>query len=172
MLYISLHNLNAVVHPPITLLNAGPIDRGAPFLYYREGATRHVLRLTTTTDGERLAICAAFGLEGCFSVLDWYQRAYELPHDDLFDLMQALEAYRDISAPTSLQTRLLLEDIPTGVVPYCDLAERVGLAVPNLQGVLAMANTLYETDFRESGRTLERLGHPDLDVEGIRALLG
>lgn len=94
--------------------------------------------------------------------------------DDPQELHDRAASHPDvvITGPTSMQTRLLLEDIPTGVVPYCDLADRMGVAVPNLQAVLAMANTLYQTEFRDSGRTLARLGHPDLDIEGIRALLG
>eukprot|EP00049_Salpingoeca_infusionum_P014918 m.285953 g.285953 ORF g.285953 m.285953 type:complete len:254 (-) comp15778_c0_seq22:624-1385(-) len=41
----SLMDLNAVVHPIITLLNAGSIDRGATFNYYQEGKCDHDLAL-------------------------------------------------------------------------------------------------------------------------------
>mmetsp|Transcript_4995 Transcript_4995/g.14005 ORF Transcript_4995/g.14005 Transcript_4995/m.14005 type:complete len:351 (+) Transcript_4995:226-1278(+) len=62
VLYTSLHDLNFVVHPIVTLMNAGPIDRGQPFLYYAEGVTQHIAQLLEGADEERCRVIDALGM--------------------------------------------------------------------------------------------------------------
>ena len=59
----TLQNGNPVIHPAVTLLNAGLIERthGA-FLFYEEGVTEAVGRLIEAVDLERLAIAEAMGV--------------------------------------------------------------------------------------------------------------
>jgi len=171
VLETSLCNFNAVVHPAVTLLNAGPIDNHRPFLFYHEGATPAVMRLVEAIDFERLAMMRAFGIPS-ESLLSWFNRIYALNAPSLVYAFRTNEPYAEIHAPTSLNTRLLLEDLPTGVVPLIDLADRVGVPVPAMKGTLALANTILDTDFASWGRTLETIGLGHLDRDGLRGLLG
>ena len=58
----TLQNGNPVIHPAVTLLNAGLLERtGGDFLFYEEGVTESVGRLIEAVDNERLAIAAALG---------------------------------------------------------------------------------------------------------------
>ena len=58
----TLQNGNPVIHPAVTLLNAGLLERtGGGFLFYEEGVTESVGRLIEAVDNERLAIAARAG---------------------------------------------------------------------------------------------------------------
>lgn len=171
VLEISLHNMNAIMHPPVTLCNLGPIDRAEPFRFYFDGGTPAVMDLVEGADAERLALCQAFGVES-HSVRDWYERVYGLDQPTLYERIQACTPYATIAAPTSLDTRLLLEDIPTGLVPYCSLGEAVGLALPTLHSLATLAGVLYDRDFFTTGRTLANLGLANLDRTALLQRLG
>jgi len=59
----TLQNGNPVIHPAVTLLNAGLLERtGGGFLFYEEGVTESVGRLIEAVDNERLAIAHALGV--------------------------------------------------------------------------------------------------------------
>ena len=59
----SLQNGNPVIHPAVTLMNAGLLERtGGDFRFYEEGITPSVGRVMEAVDNERLAIAAALGV--------------------------------------------------------------------------------------------------------------
>ena len=59
----SLQNGNPVIHPAVTLMNAGLLERtGGDFLFYEEGVTPASGRLMEAVDTERLAIATALGV--------------------------------------------------------------------------------------------------------------
>lgn len=171
VLEVSLHNMNAIMHPPVTLCNIGPIDRAQPFLFYKDGGTPHVMELVEGADADRLALCEALGVKA-HTVRQWYEQVYGLDQPTLYERIQACAPYDTISGPTSLDTRLLLEDIPTGLVPYCSLGEVVGLSLPTLRSLVTLAGALYGRDFWATGRTLTNLGLDDLDREALLQRLG
>jgi len=171
VLEVSLHNMNAIMHPPVTLCNLGPIDRGQPFLFYKDGGTPHVMELVEGADADRLALCKELGVEA-HSVKQWYQRVYGLDQPTLYDRIQACTPYDTIAGPVSIDTRLMLEDIPTGLVPYCSLGDAVGLPLPTLRSLVTLASVLYARDFGAEGRTLANLGLGNLDRAGLIKRLG
>jgi len=59
VLKTSLDNLNAIVHPPVTLLNTGRIDSGEEFLYYWQGFTPAVSNILEALDAERFRLAEA-----------------------------------------------------------------------------------------------------------------
>ncbi|NLX63052.1 MAG: opine dehydrogenase, partial [Tissierellia bacterium] len=64
VLQTTLQNGNPIIHPPITLLNAGLVERtGGNFYFYEEGVTPAVGRLIEGLDKERIAIGKKLGLE-------------------------------------------------------------------------------------------------------------
>ncbi len=167
VLKTSMDNLNAVVHPPTTLLNLGRIDRGEDFLYYWEGFTPAVSRMVEALDRERCALAERLGTTP-ITVQDFFATAYETKGDQLWEKVQSNEAYRKIKAPRSVHTRLILEDLPTGLVPFSSLGAELGVPTPACDALIEIANAIFATDFREGGRTLENLGLAGLGAEGIR----
>lgn len=168
MLEIDLHNFNAILHPPITLLNAGPIDAGRAFLYYMDGATPAVMKLVESLEGERLAILAALGLPA-MPLIEWFDRVYGVKRDKLLEAVLSVGPYAKIQAPPSLDTRLLLEDIPCGLVGYCSIAERAGVHTPIMRSVVDVCSAMYQIDFWKSGRTLSRLGISEAQMNELSA---
>ena len=160
-----------MLHPPITLLNTGLIDRAADFLYYMDGASPHVARLVEAVDAERLAILRAFSLPG-LPLAEWFRRVYTATGPDLYSIIAATDAYRTIAGPTSMNTRLLLEDVPTGLVPYCSLGKMAGVETPTMRAIVDTCCAVYGIDFWETGRTLTRMGLDNLDREQLLSRLG
>ena len=62
------------------------------------------------------------------------------------------------SETSSLSTRLLWEDVPTGLTPLLSLADRFGVAVPTLQALARFTRTVCGPDLDRDGWTLEKLG--------------
>ena len=170
-LEVSLQNPNGTLHPVVTLLNAGQIDRGERFLYYTQGSTPYAIHMVEAVDAERVAIAQAYGVPWR-SVQQWYQDVYGIFEPDLYHTLQAMEPYRTITAPPSMQTRLILEDIPTGMVAFASLAQAVGLDVPLMRAFVHICGVIYGRDFWAEGRSLQRYGYGHLDREGVIGLLG
>jgi opine dehydrogenase len=76
-------------------------------------------------------------------------------------------AYYQIKAPTQLASRLLLEDIPTGLVPFVALGEVAGLEMPLTRSLIHISSALLRRDFWSYGRTLHALGLDAMNVEAI-----
>ena len=63
VLETGLGNINAIFHPPGMMMNAGWLERtGGDFLFYREGFTPAVGRVTAAVDAERMAVARALGV--------------------------------------------------------------------------------------------------------------
>ena len=153
-----LQNCNPVLHPCITTLNAARIEGPDDFLFYEQGVTPGVGRLLKAIDMERVAIASALGV----SVLDE-------PHLGLVQGYMTEATYdrgiseapgfRGIMAQTTLDYRYYNEDAGFGLVLWLELAELVGLDVPNMRAMLQIVSTIAGRDYRkEKARSLETLG--------------
>jgi len=167
VLYTSLDNMGAVLHPALTVLNAGRIEgtRGA-FQFYVEGATDSVSRVLETVDQERIAVAQALGVRA-FSALEWLRTAYASWGSNLGEAIQNNPTYRGVGAPRTLAHRYLFEDVPMSLVPMADLGRHFGVRTPVMDSLITLASTLHATDYRASGRTMERLGLDGWSVEQI-----
>ena len=66
----ALSNMNAVFHPPGMIMNAGWIEHtDGGFLFYKEGFTQAIGRVTAAVDAERVAIAKALGVP-CVTFLE------------------------------------------------------------------------------------------------------
>ncbi len=166
VLETGLSNIGAVFHPATVLLNANRIEAREEFEFYR-GMTPTVARLLEAVDAERLAVARAFGLE-LDSAADWLLRAYEgVRGETLYERIQSNEAYRGIKAPKSLEVRYVLEDVPTGLVPFASLGELAGVPTPTCRALVDIFCALLGRDFWEEGRTAEKLGLAGMSADEI-----
>jgi opine dehydrogenase len=157
VLVTSLNNGNAIMHPTPTLLNAGRIESRSPFDYYTDGVTPSIARVVEKVDGERLAVAGALGV-AALSTAQFYASRYGVKGPDIYASVHQVPAYKGIRGPTSLDTRYLFEDVPTGLVPLSALGRAFGVATPTMDAVVELASTLLGRDFRGEGRSLEKLG--------------
>lgn len=170
VLQTTLQNGNPVIHPAVSLLNAGPIDRGDDFLFYEQGVTEGVGRLIEAVDRERLAIGDALGVrvlsEPAIGVLQGY-----MTEENYSTGYSRAPGFLGIGAQDRLDHRYLTEDVGYGLVFLTDLASRLGVRTPVMDSVIRIASIVLARDFRaEQARTLASLGYGDLNAEELRAL--
>ncbi len=166
-LQTSLDNLNASVHPAVVLANMARIDRGEAFLFYWDGVSPAVARLIAAVDAERYAIGEALDID-VMTLEEFYESAYEAQGALLHDKMLNCAPYAEIHAPKTLDTRLVFEDLLTGLVPYASLGRAVGVLTPACDALISLWSIVLERDFRVGARTLESMDLAHLDAEGLR----
>ncbi len=170
VLETSLENIGAVLHPSVIIFNAAAIERGQSFYFYND-MTPAVADFIKQIDNERLSIGEAFGIK-LKSVEEWISYAYKGAFDgDLLKKIRNNPAYYKILAPSSLNSRLLLEDIPTGVLPLIELGCLANVQTPLMESVLNIAQALLNKDCRYTGRTLKNLGFDQLNINKFMELL-
>ncbi|HHV21175.1 MAG TPA: opine dehydrogenase [Propionibacterium sp.] len=170
VLQTTLQNGNPVIHPAVSLLNAGPIDRGGDFLFYEEGVTEGVGRLIEAVDLERLAIAGALGVPVLSEPALGVHQGY-MTEDNYSTGYSTAPGFLGIGAQGQLDHRYLTEDVGYGLVFLTDLARRLGVPTPVMDAVIQIANVVLARDFRaEQARTLESLGFGQLTAEELRAL--
>jgi len=162
----AISNVQSFIHPAVCLANLSRIERGETFRVYREGLSAGVGAIFEACDAERLALAKALGVD-VPAVAAWFGRCYGVRAATAFEAMQRIEAYADLVGPTALDTRLLHEDVPTGLVPLVDLCRQHAVPAPSLEGLLTLCRVLTGGPGR-GDRTLERLGLAGLDVARLR----
>jgi opine dehydrogenase len=167
----TLQNGNPVIHPAVTLLNAGLIERtGGAFLFYEEGITEAVGRVIEAVDRERLAIAEALGVrvlsEPDLGVLQGYMR--EANYSTGYS---TAPGFLGIGAQTQLEHRYLTEDVGYSLVFLTDLAGRLGVATPTMEALISLASVVLDRDLRAARlRTMETLGLDGLSPAELAAL--
>jgi len=163
VLETGLNNLNAVFHPPAMVMNAGWIERRhGDFLFYREGFTTAVGRVTAAVDHERLAVAGALGVPAV-PFLDLFHGAgltteAARASGSIARACEESEPNRTIKAPASLDHRYIHEDVGYGLVPMAELGRLAGVATPTIDALARLAGLAVGIDYRRDGLTLERLG--------------
>lgn len=157
VLATSLENIGAIFHPCVLLFNAATIERQTDFYFYRD-MTPRIAAFIEQFDAERLAVGQKYGYK-LLGVSEWISYAYQgTKGETLCEKMQNNPAYYDIKSPSSIYTRQLTEDIPTGVIPIMELGKAAGIETPLLQSMVTMVEALLGQDLRSNGRTLTNLG--------------
>ena len=167
----TLQNGNPVIHPAVTLLNAGLLERtGGDFLFYEDGVTESVGRLIEAVDEERQAIAAALGVEILSDPALGVRQGY-MREENYSTGYSAAPGFEGIGAQSQLDHRYLTEDVGYGLVFLADLAARLGVPTPVMEALITTASVVLARDFRDEGkRTLSTLGLDGMTREQLSAL--
>jgi opine dehydrogenase len=168
VLETSFHNLNHIVHPPGMLANLGYIEGALQqdWHYYRDGYTPGTARLAEVMDEERMAIIRAYDLPGV-SVHDTLKEYYGyqgMRGESLYELFRTSPVHGPARGPKTTYHRMLTEDVPYGLVPLASFASVVDVPTPIMNAVIATSSVVNNTDYSQTGRTVESLG-----LEGMSA---
>ncbi|MHA1273648.1 MAG: NAD/NADP octopine/nopaline dehydrogenase family protein [Promethearchaeota archaeon] len=155
-LELTLNNIGMLLHPAISLLNAGTIDCGKPLKFYREGASPHVCEVLENIEFELNKIYLKLGLKQ-LKFYEWAKKSYNVDASNIYDAIQQINAYANIDAPKELITRYFTEDVPTGLVPMASLAEFLDIDTPTINSIIHLSSIICGIDFKEEGRTIEKL---------------
>lgn len=168
-LEVTLNNIGMLLHPAISLLNAGMIDFGKNFKFYREGATYKVCKILEWVEFEINEIFKKLGLQQ-FRYYKWAKKAYGVEATSTFEALQKIEAYSDINAPDKLINRYFTEDVPTGLVPLTSLGSFLNVPTPTIHSIIQLSCILCNIDFRQIGRTIEKLELSEFLLNHLREL--
>ena len=168
----SLNNLNPIVHPVGTVMNAGWIDSiGKDFHFYRDGNTLSISRGIKAVFEEVSRLANAVGV-----------KMTEYPEEDFWKKSAIMSTYSRapfdmegavarISGPSSVKSRYITEDIPYGLVPLAKLARKFNVATPVIDSVIELASVINQTSYLEEGASLEELGIATLSKEDLARVL-
>ena len=151
VLYTGFGNIGMIFHPLPVLMNLTRIEAKERFLYYTQGITPLVASVLEKMDKERIAVANAYGVR-IPSAFEWMKLNYDTHGDTLYDRIQNNPGYADIYAPTYLDTRYVLEDVPTGCVPVYYAGKAAGVPTPTIQAVIDWANAVYNENLYAKGR--------------------
>ena len=168
----ALMNAGPIIHPPLIMMNAGPIEHFDHWDIHNEGTQPSIRRVTTALDNERIAVREALGYRAPhFPLANHYDDAAEewmygnLAHDKLVDSGDWRETL-DLKAH-----RYMVEDIGHGLAFLVSMADWTGVPAPVAAGLLALGSAVAERDWRREGRTVETLGLADLGRDGLDDVL-
>lgn len=164
----NLENGNPEVHPGPTLLNVGRIDCSGDFSLYKEGITKHTVRLLHAVELERLSLGRRLGFELQTAKEARIQRGYlERDREDepLNRLFNESPVFSQIPGPNHVKNRYLTEDIAFGLVLWSSLGREIGVETPNIDAIIVIASTILERDFFEEGLTIDELGRDKVGLD-------
>ena len=133
------------------------------FYLYEHGWTPSACRLNIAMDKERKALGKVLGYN-LRPMEDFSGRPddYEWTWQDLYKEGHGSIGLTPICGPNDINSRYLTEDIPYGLVPWCAIAELVGVPMPLTNGFIDIINVVHERDWRKDGCGLDELG-----IEGM-----
>lgn len=171
VLQTSLQNANPIIHPAVTLSNAARIEMtGGDFLFYEEGVSDSVGRLIEALDEERIAIGAKVGVTVLPDPVLGTRQGY-MRENNYGSAYREAPGFQGIRAQPRLDHRYLNEDVGYGLVFMSALARQVGVPVPCMDAVIALASIVMARDYRsEALRTPAVLGIADRSTAALAEL--
>jgi opine dehydrogenase len=168
----ALMNAGPIIHPPLIVMNAGPIEHFERWDIHKEGTQAAIRRVTDALDAERIAVREALGYGGPhFPLAHHYASEGEQwmygrgSHDRLTDSGD----WRERIVLT--EHRYMREDLRLGLSLLISVAGLAGVATPLAKAFLAIGGAICGEDFMRDGRTLASLGLGDLSRDELQLLL-
>lgn len=148
----SLSNIGMILHCAPVLMNIGWIEcEKVEFKYYYDGISRSIARFLEKIDAERQAVARAGGYE-VESLKQWLERTYLVTGNNLYECIRNNEAYHEIDAPPTINSRYIFEDVPNGLVPVEAMGHEFGVSTPNITTIINLACSVMDVDYRSIGR--------------------
>ena len=168
----ALMNAGPIIHPPLIVMNAGPIEHFERWDIHKEGTQAAIRRVTDALDGERIAVREALGYGAPhFPLAHHYASDGEIwmygrgSHDRLTDSGD----WRERLVLT--EHRYMREDLRLGLSLLVSVAELARVATPLAQAFLAIGGAICGEGFMKHGRRLASLGFGGLGRAELQTLL-
>jgi len=168
----ALMNAGPIIHPPLIVMNAAPLEHFDRWDIHKEGTQPAVRRVTDALDAERIAIREALDYgPPHFPLANHYAKEGEEwmygrgSHDKLTDSGD----WREHIVLT--QHRYMLEDVRIGLSFLASCGELAGVPTPLARALLTIGGAICGEDFMKTGRTLQTLGVGGLGRSVLQAVL-
>jgi opine dehydrogenase len=173
----ALMNAGPIIHPPLIVMNAGPIEHFDTWDIHTEGTQPAIRRVTDALDKERIAVREAFGYGAPhFPLANHYDKSGEMwmygrgDHDTITET-------RDWNESLDLTShRYMIEDTRMGLSLLSSFGALAEVNTPLINGFMAIGGAIVGEDFMTTGRSrsvlgLDGMGRDELQnflVEGFR----
>ncbi|HSV51654.1 MAG TPA: NAD/NADP octopine/nopaline dehydrogenase family protein [Burkholderiaceae bacterium] len=165
----ALMNAGPIIHPPLMVMNAAPLQHFERWDIHNEGTQRAVRDVTDRLDRERIAVRAALGYAGPhYPLADHYNNDQWMYGDAHQKLVKSGDWREHIDLYTH---RYITEDTELGLAFLASVARWVQADAPIAHGLLAVVGGFLGRDLRHGARTLEALGLSSLSRDALLARL-
>lgn len=152
----ALMNAGPIIHPPLMVMNAAPLQHFERWDIHNEGTQRAVRDVTDRLDQERIAVRDAFG-HGAphYPLADHYNNDQWMYGDAHKQLVKSGDWRENIDLYAH---RYITEDTELGLAFLASAARYADVDAPIAHGLLAIVGGFLGRDLRKGPRTLEALG--------------
>ena len=152
----ALMNAGPIIHPPLMVMNAAPLQHFERWDIHNEGTQRAVRDVTDRLDQERIAVREALGHSGPhYPLADHYNNDQWMYGDAHRQLVKSGDWREQIDLYSH---RYITEDTELGLAFLASVARYAGVDAPIAHGLLAIVGGFLGRDLRGGPRTLEALG--------------
>ncbi len=165
----ALMNAGPVIHPPLVVMNAAPLQHFERWDIHNEGTQPAVRQVTDRLDRERIAVREALGYGAPhYPLADHYLNDRWMYGDAHKKLIKSGDWREHIDV---LHHRYISEDTELGLAFLASVARWTGVDASIAHGLLAVVGAFLGRDLRQGPRTLDALGLADLDRDALKQLL-
>jgi opine dehydrogenase len=168
----ALMNAGPIIHPPLIIMNAAPLEHFDAWDIHNEGTQPAVRRVTDRLDAERVKVREALGYGSPhFPLSDHYRK-------DGDEWMYGRESHSKLTDSGDWREKIVLtehrymmEDVRLGLSLLVSAADLAGVDVPVAKGLMSIGSVICGEDFSQTGRPLFKVGLGGLDRAAIAAFL-
>ena len=165
----ALMNAGPIIHPPLIVMNAAPLQHFERWDIHNEGTQASVRAVTNQLDLERMAVREAVGWGAPhYPLRDHYENDRWMYGDAHKKLVKSGDWRENIDL---LDHRYVTEDIEMGLAFLCSVARWAGVDAPIAHGLVAITGGYLGRDLRLGPRTLEALGLQQHSPAQLREML-
>lgn len=172
----ALHNPNLIVHTVGAIMSAPRIEYAAAhqehYSMYREVFTPHVWNLVSSLDDEKIKILMAVGCKGVSYVEACRHRNSTDESRDATEVFFDYAINSSPDGPDRVDSRYITEDVSEGLVMLESLGKILKIPTPTSSSLINIASALLQKDFRENGRTVQKLQENNINRILKDSLLG
>jgi opine dehydrogenase len=165
----ALMNAGPVIHPPLMVMNAAPLQHFEAWDIHSEGTQPAVRAVTDSLDRERIAVREALGYGAPhYPLADHYDSDRWMYGDVHRQLQQSGDWREHIDLH---HHRYITEDTVIGLALLASVARYAHVDAPIAHGLLAVVGGFLGRDLRHGARTLEALSLAQLSAAQLRRRL-
>ncbi|WHZ10941.1 MAG: Opine dehydrogenase [Burkholderiaceae bacterium] len=165
----ALMNAGPVIHPPLMVMNAAPLQHFERWDIHNEGTQPAVRAVTDRLDRERIAVREALGYGAPhYPLSDHYDNDRWMYGDAHRKLVDSGDWRERIDLHSH---RYVTEDTELGLAFLSSVARWAGVDAPIAHGLLAILGGVLGRDLRHGPRTLDALGLAALSPAALRQRL-
>ena len=165
----ALMNAGPIIHPPLMVMNAAPLQHFERWDIHAEGTQPAVRAVTDRLDQERIAVREALGYAAPhYPLADHYTSDRWMYGDAHKRLVDSGDWREHIDLHTH---RYVTEDTELGLAFLASVGRWCGVDAPIAHGLLAVTGGFLGRDLRTGPRTLEALGLAGLDRAALQQRL-